>query len=284
MKTKRFLKDYTLITLGMTIVSAAIYFFMIPGKVVAGGVSGLVLVLSHFLPLPISVMTLILNVILLILAFLFIGREFGTKNIYTSLLLPVYLGIFETILPNQTSLTNDTILDSLCYVLLISLGTAILFNANASSGGMDIVAKLLNKFFHMEIGKALSLAGIVVASTSILVYDTRTFIISILTTYFNGIVLDHFIVGFNIKKRVCILSENYPVIQEYILKTLNRGVTLYSAIGGYDNTERTELITILTRSEYIQLMNFIQKTDPQAFVTVYMVNEISGAFKTKGMR
>lgn len=284
MNAKRFLKDYTLITLGMAIVASAIYFFMIPGNVVAGSISGLVLVLSHFIPLPISVMTLILNVILLLLAFLFIGREFGIKNIYTSILFPVFLGIFEVVFPNQTSLTNDTILDSLCFVLLVSLGTALLFNANASSGGMDIVAKLLNKFFHLEIGKALSLAGIVVASTSIFVYDTKTFIISILTTYFNGIVLDHFIDGFNIKKRVCILSENYPVIQKYILKTLNRGVTLYTAIGGYDNKERTELITILTRSEYIQLMNFIQKTDPQAFVTVYMVNEVSGAFKTKGMR
>lgn len=140
MKTKNFIKDYAVITFGMAIVAFAVYFFMIPGNVVAGSVSGLVLVLSNFLPFPISAMTLVLNLLLLILAFLFIGREFGTKNIYTSILFPVYLGIFKAVFPNQTSFTNDTILDSLCFVLIISLGTAILFNANTFSGGMDIVA------------------------------------------------------------------------------------------------------------------------------------------------
>lgn len=281
-KIKAAIMDYAMITIGMAIVSCAVYFFMIPGNVVAGGISGLVLVLSHFLPLSISLMTFILNTILLILGFIFIGKEFGTKNIYTSILLPLFLAIFEAAFPNQPSLTNDAILDPLCYVLLISFGSAILFNANASSGGLDIVAKLLNKFFHLDLGKALSAAGIVIAATSILVYDTKTLVISILTTYFNGIVLDHFIVGFRIKKRICILSSAYPLIQKFIIENLGRGVTLYKAIGGYDNVERTELITILTRSEYQKLMNFIHKTDPHAFVTVYTVNEVAGYFKTKG--
>lgn len=281
-KAKNIIKDYTLITLGMAIVSAAVYFFMIPGNIVAGSISGLVLVLSHFIPLSISLMTLIFNAVLLILGFIFIGSEFGIKNIYTSILLPVYLGIFEAVFPNQPSLTNDVILDTLSYVILISLGTAVLFNANASSGGLDIVAKLMNKFFHMELGKALAAFGIVIAVSSLIVYDTKTLVISILATYFNGIALDHFIDGFRIKKRVCILSDNYPLIRDFILKTLGRGVTLYEAVGGYDNKKRIELITILTRHEYIQLMNYIHKTDPKAFVTVYMVNEVSGAFKTKG--
>lgn len=281
-KTTAILKEYALITLGMAIVSSAVYFFMIPGNIVSGSISGLVLVLSNFIPLSISLMTLIFNTVLLILGFIFIGSEFGVKNIYTSILLPVYLGIFEVIFPNQASLTNDVILDSLSYVILISLGTAMLFNANSSSGGLDIVAKLMNKFFHMELGKALSTAGIVIALSSIIVYDTKTLVISILVTYFNGITLDHFIDGFRIKKRVCILSNEYPVIQKFILEKLNRGVTLYEAFGGYDNVKRIELITILTRPEYIQLMNFIHKTDPRAFVTVYMVNEVTGDFKTKG--
>lgn len=284
MKTKIDIKEYLFITLAMAIVSGAVYFFMIPGKIVVGSLSGLVLVLSNFVPLSISAMTFILNALLLILGFIFIGSEFGAKTIYTSILLPIYLKVFEIIVPNPTSLTEDIILDTLCYVLIVSIGLAMLFNTNASSGGLDIIAKFLNKYFHMELGKAMTAAGMATAISSILVYDKKTLVISILATYFNGIVLDHYIDGFHVKKRVCILSENYEKIQKYIMEEMNRGVTLYSARGGYGNSAKTEIITILTRQEYGQLLNYIHEADPKAFVTVSMVSEVVGQWNSNKRR
>lgn len=280
MKNKFNLKEYLFITLAVGIVAGAVYFFMMPGHIVVGSLAGLVLVLTNFIPMSISTMTFILNGLLLILGFLFIGKEFGAKTIYTSILLPAYLKLFEILVPNPKSLTNDVILDTLCYILVVSIGLAMLFNSNASSGGLDIVAKFLNKYFHIELGKAMTAAGMVTAVSSILVYDTKTLVISILATYFNGIILDHFIDGFHVRKRVCILSADYPVIQKFIMEKMGRGVTVYSARGGYDNSEKTELITILTRSEYGQLMKFIHETDPKAFVTVSMVNEVVGEWSS----
>ena len=184
--------------------------------------------------------------------------------------------MFEKIVPNPTSLTGDIIIDTLCYVLIVSVGLAMLFNTNASSGGLDIIAKFLNKYFHMELGKAMTVAGMCTAISSILVYDTKTLVISVLATYFNGIVLDHFIDGFHVRKRVCILSDSYQDIQKFIMQKLHRGVTLYMAKGGYDNRERVEIQTILTRQEYGELLNYIHETDQKAFVTVSMVSEVIG--------
>ena len=276
MKKKFDIKEYLYITLGTLIIAAAVYFFMIPGKIVVGSLSGLVLVLSNFIPLPISVMTFILNAVLLVIGFIFIGKEFGAKTIYASILLPAFIGMFERIFPNQKSLTGDVIIDTITYILIVSVGLAMLFNTNASSGGLDIIAKLLNKYFHMELGKAMTVAGMCTAVSSILVYDTKTLIISIVATYFNGIVVDNFIDGFNVRKRVCILSESYQDIQSFIMKKLHRGVTLYMAKGGYDNKEKVEIQTILTRQEYGELMNYIHETDKKSFVTVSTVSEVVG--------
>lgn len=276
MNKKFDIKEYLYITLGTLIIAAAVYFFMIPGHIVCGSLSGLVLVLSNFIPLPISVMTFVLNAILLVIGFIFIGKEFGAKTIYTSILLPAFIGMFERIFPNQKSLTGDIIIDTVAYILIVSIGLAMLFNTNASSGGLDIIAKFLNKYFHMELGKAMTVAGMCTAISSILVYDTKTLIISILATYCNGIVLDHFIDGFHVRKRVCILSESYQDIQKFIMQKLHRGVTLYMAKGGFDNKEKVEIQTILTRQEYGELLNYIHETDQKAFVTVSMVSEVIG--------
>ena len=276
MKSKIDIKEYLFITLGIMIVAGAVYFFMIPCQLVVGSLSGLVLVLSNFIPLSISTMTLVLNVLLLILGFIFIGKEFGAKTIYTSIMLPVFLKVFEILFPDPKPLTDEIIINTICYVLIVSIGLAMLFNANASSGGLDIIAKFLNKYFHIELGKAMTIAGMVTAFSSILVYYTKTLVISILATYFNGIVLDHYIDGFHVKKRVCIISSEYEKIQQYIVQEMRRGVTLYPAKGGYDNQDKIELITILTRPEYGELLNYIHKEDPKAFVTVSMVSEVIG--------
>lgn len=274
MKVFGVLKNYLLITLGTIIAAAGVYFFMIPSRVTIGSVSGFAVVLANFIPLPISVLTFLLNGILLVIGFLFIGKDFGVKTIYTSLIIPVFIGVFEIMVPNYGSMTEDPFLDMICYLFVVSVGQAILFQCNASSGGLDIVGKIINKFFHVELGKAIAMCGMLVAFSSIFVSEKKLVVLSILGTYLSGIILDHFIFGFNMKKRVCILSKKEEEIKEYILNHLHSGATIYEACGAYDNKTRREIITIVNRSEYSQLMNFISKTDKDAFVTVYAVNEV----------
>lgn len=276
MKTKINFKEYLVLIGGMFIISAAVYYLMMPSNIVVGSISGLVMVLSNFLPFKISTMTLVLNMVLLLLGFVFIGKEFGSKTVVTSLMLPIYLRIFEVLTPKVPMLTDDALVNTICYVLVVSFGQAMLFNANASSGGLDIVAKFINKYFHMELGKALTIIGFLTAASSAFVYDRKTLAVSILGTYLCGVVLDNFIDGFKIRKRVCILSTKHKEIQDYIVRDLNRGATLYPAFGGYDNKEKTEVVTILTRNEYAQLLNFIYSNDPNAFVTVSTVGEVIG--------
>lgn len=281
MDKKKFIREYGIITLGIFIISMAVYFFMIPSNVIVGSLSGLVIVLANFVPLPISVMTFILNAALLVIGFIFIGKEFGAKTVYTSIMLPVFLFIFEKIVPNNKSLTGDILIDTICYILVVSIGLAMLFNANASSGGLDIVAKIVNKYLHVEIGKAMTITGMCVAVSSIFVYGTKEVILSILATYVNGIVIDNFIGGFNRRKRVCILSDHYEVVQKFITEELKRGVTLYTAMGGYNKTERIEIVTILTQNEYGKLLEYLHTVDMRAFVTVSTVNEVIGEWNVK---
>ena len=278
---KAMIKEYSIVTIGTLIVATGVFFFMLPSNVVAGSLTGLVMVLTNFMPLKISVLTFILNAFLLVIGFIFIGKEFGGKTVYASVLLPIFLGIFEFAFPNNQSLTNDVLLDTICYLLVVSVGIALLFRVNASSGGLDIVAKILNKYAHIELGKAMSIAGMVTAFSSILVYDKKTLVMSILATYVNGIILDNFIDGYNRRKRVCILSSNYEQIQDFITNELKRGVTLYQAIGGYKKEEKTEIVTILTRSEYGALLNYLHSIDKSAFVTVSTVNEVIGEWNSK---
>lgn len=269
-----FLKEYATITVATLIIAAAVFFFLIPSHLAVGSISGFVIVLAEFFPFPVSVMTFVLNVVLLIFGFLTIGKDFGAKTVYTSILLPVFIGMFEILYPENISLTGDGFLDMLGYIFVVSIGLAILFNHNASSGGLDIIAKFLNKYFHMELGLAMSLPGLLVALSSGLVYDTKTVFLSLLGTYFNGIILDHFILGFNVRKRVCIISKDYEQVISYLADTLKCGATLYEATGAYDRKTKTEIITILDRSEYVKLMSFLNQKDPEAFVTVYTVNEV----------
>lgn len=274
MKVKENLWDFVVITIGIIIVAIAVFFFMVPSNVSVGSIAGLAVVLSNFIPLSVATLTMLMNIGLLIFGFIFIGRDFGAKTVYTAMMLPTLMGILEKIFPNNQSLTNDQTLDVICYCVLVSVGMSMLFNRNASSGGLDIVAKFMNKYFRMELGKAASLAGMVVALSSALVYDKKTVVLSILGTYFNGMVVDHFIFGSNMKRRVCILSQKEKEILDFILYELHSGATKYHAYGTYSDVQHTEINTIVDKNEYIKLINFITKTDPDAFVTVYAVNEM----------
>ncbi len=267
-------KEAAILTGAVAIIAAAVYFFLVPSHTSVSSISGLGIVLSNFVPLPLSAITMVLNTVLLIIGFFTCGREFGAKTVYTSVMLPVFLRLFERLFPDFGSLTDSQELDVLCYILVVSVGLSILFNRNASSGGLDIVAKIMNKYLHMELGKAMSLSGMCVALSAALVYDKKTVVLSILGTYFNGMVLDHFIFDNSIKRRVCIITEKEEALRQFIINDLHSGATMYEAIGAYNFEKHNEIITIVDKSEYQKLMNFINREDPKAFVTIYNVSSV----------
>ena len=271
---KRAIKEYAIITFGAVLAAAAIYFFMLPSHVAVGSASALAMVIGNFIPLSVSVITLIINIFLLVLGFILIGPEFGAKTVYTAIMVPTAMGVFEILFPNFQSLTQDPLVDVLCYILVVGMAMAILFSRNASSGGLDIVAKIMNKYLKMDLGRAVSISGITVALTSVFCYDTKTVVLSVLGTYFGGIIVDHFIFGLNIKRRVCVISPKIDEITEFVLHELHSGATLNEITGAYDKTPKNEIITIVDKHEYRRLMDYVKKVDPKAFVTVYAVNEI----------
>ena len=268
-------KELLVIIAGLAIVSAAVYFFMLPSHVSVGSASALAMILSNFVPLPVSVITLIMNVFLLVIGFLFIGPEFGGKTVFCAVLMPGMLWVLEQLFPNFQSMTQDPVLDVICYIIAVGVGLSILFSCNASSGGLDIVAKLMNKYLRMDLGQAMSVSGMLVALASALCYDKKTVVISVLGTYFGGILMDHFIFGINIKRKVCIISPKVDQIVDFILHDMHSGCSLYDVIGAYDKTVRREINVIVDKQEYRMLMDYMKKTDPKAFMTVYSVNEIN---------
>ena len=263
-----------ILTGAVAIIAAAVYFFLVPSHASVSSISGLGIVLANFVPLPLSAITMILNVVLLVIGFLTCGREFGAKTVYTSILLPAFIGLFERLFPNLGSLTDSQELDVLCYILVVSVGLSILFNRNASSGGLDIVAKIMNKYLHMDLGKAMSLSGMCVALSAALVYDKKTVVLSVLGTYFNGLVLDHFIFDQNIKRRVCIITGKEEELRRFIIEDLHSGATVYESYGAYNMQKRREIITIVDKAEYQKLMSYMNREDPQAFITVYTVSDM----------
>lgn len=267
-------RELAILTGAVAIIAAAVYFFLVPSHASVSSISGLGIVLANFVPLPLSAITMILNVVLLVIGFLTCGREFGAKTVYTSIMLPAFIGLFERLFPNLGSLTDSQELDVLCYILVVSVGLSILFNRNASSGGLDIVAKIMNKYLHMDLGKAMSLSGMCVALSAALVYDKKTVVLSILGTYFNGIVLDHFIFDHDMKRRVCIITEKEEELRRFIIEDLHSGATIYESIGAYNMQKRNEIIAIVDKVEYQKLMNYISREDPHAFITVYTVSDI----------
>lgn len=267
-------RELAILTGAVAIIAAAVYFFLVPSHASVSSISGLGIVLANFVPLPLSAITMILNVVLLVIGFLTCGREFGAKTVYTSILLPAFIGLFERLFPNLGSLTDSQELDVLGYILVVSVGLSILFNRNASSGGLDIVAKIMNKYLHMDLGKAMSLSGICVALSAALVYDKKTVVLSVLGTYFNGLVLDHFIFDHNIKRRVCIITGKEEELRRFIIEDLHSGATVYESYGAYNMQKRREIITIVDKAEYQKLMSYMNREDPQAFITVYTVSDI----------
>jgi len=267
-------KEIVILTVAVAIIAAAVFFFLVPSHAAVSSISGLAIVLSNFVPMTVSEITFVLNVVLLIVGFLLCGKEFGVKTVYTSIMLPAFMKLFELMWPDNQSMTGDATLDVVAYVFVVSVGLSILFNRNASSGGLDIVAKIMNKFLHIEIGKAMSLAGMCVALSSAFVYDKKTVVLSVLGTYINGLILDYFIFGQTEKKRVCIITQHEEQVRQFILHELHSGATIYEAYGAYNLEMKREIITIVDKNEYQSLMKYMAEVDPDAFMTVYTVKEI----------
>lgn len=271
-------KDWLIIFVGVTIVAIAVFFFLMPSNLVIASVVGLAIVINSFVELSVSQITTIINIFLLIVGFLLVGKEFGVKTVVSALLMPLELRILEIMFPDNISMMGSAFVDMVCYVFLVSVGLAILFNRNASSGGLDIVAKIMNKYLGIELGKAMSASGMLVALCSAIAFEKEIVVLSILGTYVSGVILDYFIFGSNMRKRVCIISTKQEEITDYIINEMKCGATIYDAHGAKDNKIRKEIITIIDKSDFRTLMSFVNKIDKNAFVTVYNVNEVKKAY------
>ncbi len=288
----KFWKELIIMTLGMSFGAAAVYYFLIPSKLVIGSISGFSIVAAEVLGkagivLKVSTVILIINIILLVLAWLLIGAEFGIKTVYTALILSPLIDLWDKILPYQTlvgdgtSVMNDPWFDLLCFVLMLSISQAILFRINASTGGLDILAKIVNKYLHFDIGTSVTVAGALICLSALSINPVRMVIIGLIGTWINGLAVDYFTDSLNKRKRVCIISDDYEKIREFILKDLERGCSIYHLQGGYSLEEKTELVTLLTQDEYAKLFNFLKNQGMKYFITAGNVSEIYGSWHTK---
>ncbi len=292
----KFWKELFIMTLGMSVGAAGVYYFLVPSKLIIGSISGLSIVLSTILQnfgivFKVSWMVTIINAILLVLAWILIGKEFGAKTVYTAMILGPLMDMWEFLMPYEklvsegaSSLMGDPLVDMICFVLMLSVSQAILFNINASTGGLDIIAKIVNKYLHLDIGTSVSIAGGLICCTAFAINPFSKVVLGLIGTYFNGIIVDHFMSTINRRKRVCIVSEESEKIRLYILNTLQRGCSLYPLKGGYTLKERWEVQTILTQTEFSDLMTFLKKNNIDAFITAGNVSEVYGMWNHAASR
>ena len=282
----KFFKELLIMTAGLLVGAAAVYYFLIPSKIVIGTISGLAMVLNSLIPaIKVSQFVLMLNVVLVIAAVFIVGKEFGVKSIVASIFLGPAIDLCEWIYPyskflepGQTSVMGDPWFDLCCFVLMLSASQAFLFRINASTGGLDIVAMIISKLTHIEIGTCVSVAGIVVCLTAFSIPGNtfRMVVIGIIGTWLNGLAIDYFMSSLNRRKRVCIVSKENETIRKFIIKNLVRGCTLYEIKGGYSGDPGVEIQALLTQHEYGRLMEFIEKNHIQAFITAGNCSEIHG--------
>ena len=291
--TFKFWKELVIMTVAMTIAAAAVYYFLLPSNLVIGSITGLSMVISSLfglagLEVKVSLVVTIINAVLLFLAWLLIGAEFGAKTVYTALILGPLMELWEKILPitkvmepGQTSMMGDVWFDLLCFVLILSASQTILFHINASTGGLDILAKIINKYLHFDIGTSVTVAGALICCTAFAVNPFRMVIIGLIGTWINGLALDYFTAGINRRKRVCIISSQYERIRKYIIEDLERGCSLYNVTGGYNGHQNVEIQTLLTQDEFSSLMDFLRENDIHGFITAGNVSEIYGDWNAK---
>lgn len=286
--TWKFWKELIIMTVGMAIAAAAVYYFMVPSKLVLGSISGLSIVVSNLfgmagIPVKVSWIVTAINAILLVMAWLLIGKEFGAKTVYTAMILGPLLDFWEWVCPYEkliepglTSVMGEPLLDLIVFVLVVSVSQTILFSINASTGGLDILAKIVNKYLHFDIGVSVTVAGAIICCTAFAINPFRMVVIGLVGTWMNGLFLDYFMASVNKRKRVCIVSDRSEEIRSYIVNTLERGCTLYDVHGGYSGDPHVEIQTLLTMDEFSSVMDYVKKNDIHAFITAGNVSEIYG--------
>lgn len=269
------LKDFGLITVGILLVAISVAYFFEPNNIAAGGITGLAIVINHYIPfISVGPLVLIMDSVLFVIALIVIGGKFGAKTIYSSVLLSTSMWIMQTFLP--FNFTNDLMLATIFGTLISAGGMAIVFNANASTGGTDIIAKILNKFFHFNIGRSLLMVDFLVTLLGAITFGINIGLYGLLSVIVNGIVIDKIIAGFNVKSGITIISDKNKEISKYILNDLKRGCTFIKGIGGFTEKDVSLLYTILDRRELIKLKNYIIELDKRAFITVGEVHEVMG--------
>ena len=286
--TKKFWFDLVVMTAGMFVASCSVYFFLIPSHLIVGSITGLSLVIAKFVPfLSVGTMIFIINAILLLLAFVLIGNEFGAKTVYTALILGPMIDFLGAVCPIKESLFAVTIqgtgqvianpwFDLLCFVLVLSVSQSILFSINASTGGLDILAKIINKYCHVSLGTSVTIGGGAICCSAFLINDVSLVIMGLVGTWINGLVVDYFTASLNKRKRVCVISNEYDRIRRFIIDQLGRGCSLYEVIGGYTGEKSIEIQSLLTQEEFSNLMEFLKREGIKSFVTAGNVSEVYG--------
>ena len=269
------IKEFALITIGIFLVAISVVYFFEPNNIAAGGITGLAIVINHYIPfISIGPLVLMMDAILFIVALIVLGAKFGAKTIYSSFLLSTSMWIMQTFIP--INITNDLILATIFGTLISAVGMAIVFNANASTGGTDIIAKILNKFFHIEIGKSLLIVDFLVTLLGAVTFGINIGLYGLLAVIINGVVIDNIIAGFKTKSEITIISEKNKEISKFILDDLERACTFIKGIGGFTRKDTSILYTVLDRNEFIKLKNKIKEIDKNAFITVGEVHEVMG--------
>lgn len=274
---KKSIKEIIFINVGMVLVVCGMYFFLMPNNLATGGANGLAIVINRFIPsFPVGVIMLMINGILFIIAFLAIGKAFGAKTIYASLGVSFMIFILEKVIPITKPLTGEIFLELIFGILISGAGMAIVFNQNASTGGTDILAKILNKFFHIDLGKGVLLSDLSITVMAVFAFSLKLSMYAMLGVIINGFVIDGLIEGINMCKEVTIISDKYEEIKRYVIHELGKGTTIYKAIGGFSDKNKNVIVVVIGRRDFYKIKNFVNSVDKNAFITVNNVYEVFG--------
>ena len=293
--TKKFWFDLVVMTAGMFVASCSVYFFLIPSHLIVGSITGLSLVIAKFVPfLSVGTMIFIINAILLLLAFVLIGNEFGAKTVYTALILGPMIDFLGAVCPIKESLFAVTIqgtgqvianpwFDLLCFVLVLSVSQSILFSINASTGGLDILAKIINKYCHVSLGTSVTIGGGAICCSAFLINDVSLVIMGLVGTWINGLVVNYFMASINSRIRVYIITDDYRTIVDFVINTINRGCTLHEVTGGYKGQKHVQLEIVLSEDDFSRLIDFMHKEHIESFMTSDQVSAVYGLWNKKSL-
>lgn len=274
MKSK--LKNFSLLTISTLIMAVGIYFFKFANNFTFGGITGIAVLVAKFLPISASDFSFVVNILLLIIGWIVLGKSFAEKTAYSTILLSISLSLLERIYPMSHPLTNEPLLELIFAILLPALGSAILFNIGASSGGTDVIAMILKKYTSVDIGKGLMISDLIFTLAGFLVFNVKTGLYSLFGLIMRSALIDNFIESFNRSKYFHVVTSNATCICDFIQNDLQRGATIVNATGAFTGDDKYIILTVLSPSQAVKLRNFIKEQDPKVFLLVSNTSEIIG--------